>query len=184
MALKTGFQNGYKFNPFAADLHNEKNHILRSNFSRIFRPISEQLKYFGATLSGRSILCWCEYESDLRNYEHYLSSSEKKAWRKFRPVRDLNPWPLRYRCSALLHLYSFHYCLRSVHNCEDRFHIHVFIRSSNIWLSYIHNRLLCWWSMSVPEQLFTHSSPNPTLPNLFTLEYCWTPITFHHYRIT
>ena len=24
MALKTGFQNEYKFNPFAADLHREK----------------------------------------------------------------------------------------------------------------------------------------------------------------
>ena len=24
---------------------------------------------------------------------------------------------------------------------EDRFHIHVFIRSSNIWLLYIHSRL-------------------------------------------
>ena len=41
----------------------------------------------------------CEYmeviylncsESDLRNNEHYLRSSEKKAWKKFRPVRDLN----------------------------------------------------------------------------------------------
>ena len=31
------------------------------------------------------------------------------------------------------------YCLSSVHNCEDRFHIHVFIRSSNVWLSYIHS---------------------------------------------
>ena len=29
-----------------------------------------------------------------------LSSSKKKAWKKFRPVRDLNPWPLWYRCSA------------------------------------------------------------------------------------
>ena len=29
----------------------------------------------------------------------------------------------------------------SVHYCEDRFHIHVFHRSSNIWLPYIHNRL-------------------------------------------
>ena len=29
--------------------------------------------------------------------------SENKAWKKkkIRPVRDLNPWPLRYRCSAL-----------------------------------------------------------------------------------
>ena len=31
----------------------------------------------------------------------YSSSSENKAWKKFRPVRDLNPWALRYRCSAL-----------------------------------------------------------------------------------
>ena len=45
----------------------------------------------------------CEYESDLRSNEHHFSSSENlnKAWKKFRPVQDLNPWPLRYRCSAL-----------------------------------------------------------------------------------
>ena len=36
---------------------------------------------------------------------------------------------------------SFHYYLSNVHYCEDRFHIHVFNNSSNIWLSYIHNRL-------------------------------------------
>ena len=49
-----------------------------------------------------------EYESDLRSNEHFLSSNEhflssneNKAWKKFRPVRDLNPWPLQYRCSAL-----------------------------------------------------------------------------------
>ena len=30
-----------------------------------------------------------------------LSSCEKKAWKKFRLERDSNPWPLRYRCSAL-----------------------------------------------------------------------------------
>ena len=24
-----------------------------------------------------------------------------RTWKKFRPVRDLNSWPLRYRCSAL-----------------------------------------------------------------------------------
>ena len=42
------------------------------------------------------------YESDLCSNEHNLSNSEKKAWKKkFRPVRDLNQWPLRYRCSAL-----------------------------------------------------------------------------------
>ena len=37
--------------------------------------------------------------------------------------------------------------------------------------------------MPISEQLFTYSSPNLTLPNLFTLEYCWTPMTCHHYRI-
>ena len=36
---------------------------------------------------------------------------------------------------------SFHYYLSSVHCCEDRFHIHVFNCSSNIWLPYIHNCL-------------------------------------------
>ena len=36
---------------------------------------------------------------------------------------------------------SFYYFLSSVHYCEDRFHIHVFNRSSNIWLPYINNRL-------------------------------------------
>ena len=24
-----------------------------------------------------------------------------RTWKKLRPVRELNPWPLRYRCSAL-----------------------------------------------------------------------------------
>ena len=33
-------------------------------------------------------------ESDLRSDVHYLGSSENKAWKKFRPVRDLNPWPV------------------------------------------------------------------------------------------
>ena len=36
----------------------------------------------------------------------------------------------------------FHYCSSSLHYCEDRFDIHVFIRSSNIRLSYIHSSLL------------------------------------------
>ena len=74
-------------------------------------------------------------EIDPRSNEHYLSSSENKAWKKFRPVRDLNPWPLRYRCSALpTELKSqlgaghyekrpyFHYCSSSAHYCEDHFH--------------------------------------------------------------
>ena len=42
-----------------------------------------------------------EYGSDPCSYEHYVSSSKNKAWKRFRPVRDLNPWPVQYRCSAL-----------------------------------------------------------------------------------
>ena len=38
-----------------------------------------------------------EYESDPCIDENYSSNSESKAWKKFRPVRYLNPWPLRYR---------------------------------------------------------------------------------------
>ena len=40
-------------------------------------------------------------KKDHRSYIHNLCSWEKKAWKKFRLVRDSNPWPLRYRCSAL-----------------------------------------------------------------------------------
>ena len=39
---------------------------------------------------------------DHRSYTLNLSSWEIKAWKKkFRPEWDSNPWPLRYRCSAL-----------------------------------------------------------------------------------
>ena len=47
-------------------------------------------------------------ESDPRSNVHYLGSSENKAWKKFRLVRDLNPWPLRYRCSACTLLCNVH----------------------------------------------------------------------------
>ena len=33
----------------------------------------------------------------------------------------------------------FHYCLSSVHYCEDRFHIYFLNRNSHIWFSYVHN---------------------------------------------
>ena len=43
---------------------------------------------------------------------------------------------LRYCDTAILQ-----YCSSSVQYCEDRFHIHFLIRSSNMWLSFIHSRL-------------------------------------------
>ena len=50
-----------------------------------------------------------------------MGSNPVQAWTSFRP--------------------SFHHYLSSVHHCEDRFHIHVFNRSSNVWLLYIQNRV-------------------------------------------
>ena len=56
--------------------------------------------------SNRSYHSWTYYQliyrSDARSYEHYWTSRLNKVWKKFRPVRDLNPWPLRYRCYAQL----------------------------------------------------------------------------------
>ena len=49
--------------------------------------------------------------------EEVMGSNPVQAWIFFKPY--------------------FHYCSIGVHYCEDRFHIHVFIRSSNIWLSYL-----------------------------------------------
>ena len=51
-----------------------------------------------------------------------MSSNLVQAWIFFRPF--------------------FHYYSSSVHYCKDHFHILVFICISNIWLSYIHSRLL------------------------------------------
>ena len=119
-----------------------------------------------------------EYERDFRSNKHNSSGSGNNAWKKIRPEQDLNPWPSRYRCSALLTELTnelpvgllaqlvkhctgiakvmgsnpvrtwiffrpyFHYRSSSVHYCEDHFHIHVFICSSNVLLSYNHIRLL------------------------------------------
>ena len=45
---------------------------------------------------------WKNYlTEDHRSYISNLCSCKKKAWEKFRLVRDSNPWPLRYRCSVL-----------------------------------------------------------------------------------
>ena len=35
------------------------------------------------------------------NEHHLLSSNENKAWKKIKPVWELNPGPLQYQCSAL-----------------------------------------------------------------------------------
>ena len=47
------------------------------------------------------------YENNLRSEEHYFSDSEMKIWKKFRPVRDWNPWLLRCWRSALPTIFAF-----------------------------------------------------------------------------
>ena len=54
-----------------------------------------------------------DYESGLRNNEHYVSSTD-----------------------FFIRPYFLHF-LSSAHCCEDRFHIRFFMRSSHIWFSYI-----------------------------------------------
>ena len=89
---------------------------------------------------------FCEYESDLRSNEHYLGSSENKAWKIFRPVRNVMTWAqLVEHCKGIAEVMGsnpvrawiffkpyFHQCLSSVHHCEDRFDIHLLHRSSYI----------------------------------------------------
>lgn len=44
-----------------------------------------------------------ECKSDLWSNEHYLTSDKNNVWKKFRPVTELNSWPLWYQCSALVY---------------------------------------------------------------------------------
>ena len=46
-------------------------------------------------------------------------------------------------CTGLIFFFTpcFHYCSSSVHYCKDRFHIHVFIRSSHMLFLYIYSHL-------------------------------------------
>ena len=55
---------------------------------------------------------------DHRSYKHNLSSCEIKAWEKFRPEQDSNPWPQRYRCSALPAELSSHWELVMLWVCN------------------------------------------------------------------
>ena len=63
-------------------------------------------KFYGSRYSltwfavqGVNILFKCK--EDHRSYRRNFCSYEKKAPKKFRLVRDLNPSPQRHRCSAL-----------------------------------------------------------------------------------
>ena len=72
--------------------------------------------------------------------EHYLSSSEIQACTGFEPMTSA----VLVQCSTNWELVTVLVPNKPVKwwikDREDRFHIHVFPRSSNIWLSCIHSR--------------------------------------------
>ena len=97
--------------------------------------------------------------SDPCSYEHYLSSSENKAWKKiqaclgFKPKTSATPalvletsWVIGHGSNPIQAWIFFrpylYYYLSSLHNWEDCFHIHFFNCSSHIWFSYICSHLL------------------------------------------
>ena len=87
-----------------------------------------------------------QYENNPHSCEYYLTSSENKAWKKFRPVQDLThdlcntsstlPTELTSQLGAghyVLEFLTFHYWLSSIYNCKDHFHFCFFNHSSHIY---------------------------------------------------
>ena len=71
----------------------------------------DKIQYVIVWYFATQINTWC-YERSSRLIRN-LSNCEREAWKKFRLQRDSNPWPLRYRCSALpTELWS--------HNCWEQ----------------------------------------------------------------
>ena len=77
-----------------------------------------------------------------------FSSSEYKAWKKFRPVWDLNPWPLWYQCSALpTALMS---PLEAGLNVGSKLCLFTYLSMVfHIWFSHIHSH---WYGLSWAEE--------------------------------
>ena len=71
---------------------------------------------------------------------------------KIGPVKVFRPWRYGYSSIARVMVVNpvlawifvrpyFHYCSSGVHFCKNCFHIHLLIRSSLKWISYIHSHL-------------------------------------------
>ena len=87
-----------------------------------------------------------QYKNNSHSHGYYLTSSENKAWKKFRPVQDLThdlcntgstlPTELTSQLGAdhyVLEFLTFHYWLSSIYNCKDHFHFCFFDHSSHIY---------------------------------------------------
>ena len=83
------FINGQPYSCGFEQLLSE-NEFIMMNLS----PIIQEL-FFNLKMEFRvQILGW-------DSFENYLGSGENETWKKLRPVQEVNPWPLRYRCSTL-----------------------------------------------------------------------------------
>ena len=70
-----------------------------------------------------------------------LSNCEREAWKKFRLQRDSNPWPLRYRCSALPTELWSHNCWEHVNFSGSIMPLRV-IQHYSDWVC----TLVAWWT--------------------------------------
>ena len=146
---------------------------------RIFWPQAEEwAEEYGS--SGCIVWYWwcccCDDENDLPSNEHYLSSSENKAWKKkFRAVRDFNRYRRGHGFKSRTSLKKF----RPVR--EDRFHIHVsqFKYMTYIYsLTFIHHftdlfrtTMKTWKNLSLRPCLFHYCSS--------TIRYCEDRFNIH-----
>ena len=102
----------------------ENTHIVFLTTSRELRinkttwPVVSGLLYLSAAVNS-SIMFNCHSTNNEMVTNNYINNNNNfkqmkiiavytqlkqlrnKAWKKFRPERESNPWPLRYRCSAL-----------------------------------------------------------------------------------
>ena len=108
------------------------------NFSLQFLNITQQ----SGNEKTQPISWRVQYENNPHSHEYYLTSSENKAWKKFRPVQDLThdlcntgsslPTELTSLLGAghyVLEFLTFHYWLSSIYNCKDHFH---FVSSTTV----------------------------------------------------
>ena len=98
------------------------------------------------------IIRYFEYGSYLRSYEDYLRS-ENNARKRNSGLYGMTSAITMQRSNnwANKQTRSWSLMASSVHNCEDRFHIHFFICTSRIWFSYIYSQLrdiLLWFLLN------------------------------------
>ena len=116
---------------------------------------------------------------DHRSYTDNLSSCEIKAWKKFRPELDANPWPVRYRCSDWLSYQAIWELVTlrvrnipvEVERCKwiyERSYIWTAEKDINLWLiiAVTHSCEIKAWKKFRPE--------SGGIKNIFTLFSCKT----------